>query len=79
MYHPYTCHVQKLKIAKYTFMGQFTCFFIVLSKTAGAFSLVKMVTRGSLLANTNSDMEDLSNLPSADIISNLKNTTFVKF
>jgi len=43
-----------------------TCFLIVLSKIKGALSLVKMVTNGSLLANTNSAISDLEKLPSAE-------------
>lgn len=59
--------------------ANFTCFLIVLSKIAGAFSLVKTVTRGSLLAKTNSTMEDLSNLPSAEIRNGYKIMAFLFF
>lgn len=38
-----------------------------LSKIAGALSLVKVVTNGSLLANTKSAIADLTNWPSAEI------------
>lgn len=40
---------------------------ISLSKMEGAFSLVKVTTKGSLFAKTNSAIADLSNLPSAEI------------
>jgi len=43
-----------------------TCFLIGLSKIKGALSLVKVVTRGSLFAKTNSAIADFSNLPSAE-------------
>jgi hypothetical protein len=42
-----------------------TCFLIVLSKIAGAFSCVRVVINGSLLADTNSAMADALNSPSA--------------
>ena len=38
-----------------------TCFLIGLSKIRGALSLVKVVTKGSLLAETNSTIADLVN------------------
>lgn len=40
-----------------------TCFLIGFSKTAGALSLVKMVTRGSLLDETKSAISDFTNWP----------------
>lgn len=43
-----------------------TCFLIELSNISAALSLVKMVTRGSLLADTNSAIADFSKCPSAD-------------
>lgn len=39
----------------------FTCFLIGFSKMLGAFSLVKIFTRGSLFADTNSSIPDLVN------------------
>lgn len=41
-----------------------TCFLIGLAKIKGAVSLVKVVTKGSLLAETNLAIEDFLNLPS---------------
>jgi hypothetical protein len=38
-----------------------TCFLMGLSKIKGALSLVKVVTKGSLLANTNSAILDFTN------------------
>lgn len=50
-------------------MSMSTCFLITLSNIAGAFSLVKTVTKGSLLENANSDIADLVKVPSATICS----------
>lgn len=56
---------------------QTTCFLISLSKMEGAFSLVKVTTKGSLFAKTNSAIADLSNLPSAEIrVSKLSNSKY---
>lgn len=47
---------------------------MVLSKIKEAASLVKVVTRGSLFANTNSAIADLTKGPSADTKSGMRKT-----